>query len=36
MIGLMADLVDNQGKTHAEAAAGFIAEYRDTLDLWKN
>ena len=36
MSGLMADLVDNQGKTHAEAAAGFIAEYRDTLDLWKN
>jgi len=36
MIGLMADFVDSQGMTHAEAASAFIAEYRDTLDLWKN
>ena len=34
-IGEMADNVDSKGMTHAEAAAAFIAEYRDTLDLWK-
>ena len=36
MIGLMADYVDNQGMTHAEAAAAFLGEYRETIDLWKN
>jgi glycine betaine/proline transport system substrate-binding protein len=36
MIGLMADLVDNQGMTHAEAAAEFLAGHRDAVDAWKN
>jgi len=35
-IGEMANYVDNMGMTHAEAATAFIAEYRDTIDLWKN
>ena len=33
-IGLMADLVDNQGMDHADAAAKFIADERDLFDLW--
>ena len=34
-IGTMADLVDNQGLSHADAAAKFIADNRDLFDLWK-
>jgi glycine betaine/proline transport system substrate-binding protein len=34
-IGTMADLVDNQGLSHADAAAKFIADNRDQFDLWK-
>ena len=34
-IGTMADLVDNQGMSHADAAAKFIADNRDLFDLWK-
>ena len=33
-IGLMADLVDNQGMSHADAATKFIADHRDLFDLW--
>ena len=33
-IGLMADLVDNQGMDHADAATKFIADHRDLFDLW--
>ena len=33
-IGLMADLVDNQGMSHADAATKFIADHRDLMDLW--
>ena len=34
-IGTMADLVDNQGLSHADAVAKFIADNRDLFDLWK-
>ena len=33
-IGLMADLVDNQGMEHADAATKIIADHRDLFDLW--
>jgi ABC-type proline/glycine betaine transport system substrate-binding protein len=32
----MADNVDSKGMSHAEAAAAFIANHRDQIDLWKN
>ncbi len=35
-IGTMADLVDNQGLSHADAATKFIADNRELFDLWKN
>ena len=34
-IGEMANNVDNLGMNHAEAAAAFIANHRDQIDLWK-
>jgi glycine betaine/proline transport system substrate-binding protein len=34
-IGEMAMLVDNDGLSHADAAASFIATHRDQIDLWK-